>query len=424
MQASRRNCLYALFALACMCAAAPQVCAETLTITSTPPGATVEIDGVVVGTTPYKVKYPGGYFHKPHTVFASRLQHAITVRIYKDGYTGSEMKITEGPFEWTALNGQNHGRYWLIKSPEIAAKLEPVSTVYRGAASPSRHLTSVAIARRELPLQEVVEMASPAVVQIESLEARGSGFFITDDGLIATNHHVVEGFATVDVVVQHETRLLGKVVYTDKKMDLAIVKVEGQGFPRLPLKGITSVHPGQTVIAIGNPAMGMANTVTKGIVSAIGPHPEAGKGTWIQTDAAINPGNSGGPLLNAQAEVIGLNTLKPLQSSGGIPLEGIGFALSSSDLIQVLQQVSPNSAASTTIPAPAGTGSVAISSEVNNAEIFVDQRFVGETPSTVTLSEGPHQIVVKAPGKKDWVRELEVMKDSQLTLHPVLEPNP
>jgi serine protease Do len=424
MQASRRNCLYALFALACMCLAAPRARAETLTITSTPSGATVEIDGVVVGTTPYKVKYPGGYFHKPHSVFASRLQHAITIRIYKDGYTEREMKITEGPFEWTALNGQNHGRYWLIKSAEVTATLEAVTTVYHGSPRLARTSAVASGSRHELPIETLVEISSSAVVEIQSMEGRGSGFFISEDGVIATNHHVVEGHPTVVVRVQDGSKLLGKVVYTDKKTDLAIVKVEGKGFPRLALAEIASVHPGETVVAIGNPAMGMANTVTKGIVSAIGPFPEAGKGTWIQTDAAINPGNSGGPLLNTQAEVIGLNTLKAVQSSGGVALEGIGFALSSRDLIQVLQRVYPSSESPTQMTAPDGTGSVAISSEEKNAEIFVDNRFVGETPSTITLSVGPHQIVVKVPGKRDWVRELEVMKDSQLTLHPVLETSP
>jgi len=150
--------------------------AETLTIMSTPPGATVEIDGVVVGTTPYKIKYPGGYFHKPHSVFASRLQHAITVRIYKDGYTEREMKITDGPFEWTALNGQNHGRYWLIKSAEVTATLEAVTTVYHGSPRLARISAVASGSRHELPIDTLVEISSPAVVEIQSMEGRGSGF--------------------------------------------------------------------------------------------------------------------------------------------------------------------------------------------------------------------------------------------------------
>ena len=82
MQASRRKCLYPLLVLPALLLLAARTHAEKLTIASTPPGATVEIDGAVVGTTPYEIAYPGGYFHKPHTVFGSRLEHAMLMHIY------------------------------------------------------------------------------------------------------------------------------------------------------------------------------------------------------------------------------------------------------------------------------------------------------------------------------------------------------
>src|ERR1700733_4317327 len=100
---------------------------ETLKVTSSPPGANVEIDGVLVGVTPYKIDYPGGYFQKPLTVFAARLGHAMVVRIYKEGYASQETTITEGPFEWVDLKGHSRGRYWLVKADEVQATLRPLS---------------------------------------------------------------------------------------------------------------------------------------------------------------------------------------------------------------------------------------------------------------------------------------------------------
>jgi hypothetical protein len=127
MQPSRRPCICALFALFLPLSLARCVRAETFTITSSPPGATVEVNGTVAGTTPYKIDYPGGYFHKTHSVFGSRLQHSITLRITKDGYLKEEMTVTSGPFDWIAANGRSKGNYFLLKSDHFNVKLQPVS---------------------------------------------------------------------------------------------------------------------------------------------------------------------------------------------------------------------------------------------------------------------------------------------------------
>ena len=213
--------------------------AETLKVTSSPAGASVEIDGVLVGTTPYKISYPGGYFHKPHTVFAARLEHPMVIRIFKDGYTSQESTITEGPYEWRDLKGHDRGRYWLLKADEVQATLKPFSK------------------------------ASSAEM--------GAG----------------------------------------------------------PLSA-----------------------------------------------AKQNPGQES-------------------------PSE----------------KVSGNKAFSGTVPG-SDTGILILSSEIVSAEIYIDGKFVGDTPSTISLATGTHQITIKASGKKDWKREIEVMKGSQVTLHPVLEPLP
>jgi S1-C subfamily serine protease len=428
MQASWRRHLYASFALLAASLLAPQTHADKLTITSSPPGATVEIDGVVVGTTPYHAKFPGGYFHKTHTVFGERLEHAMVARIYKEGYTAKETHLTEGPFEWVALNGKNHGKYYLLKVTQVEISLQRVSAVLNGSVTVASTGGAHTELRPELPTEKVAEIANPAVVLLRGTDKAGTGFLITDSGVIATNAHVAKDESSLIVEFHGRGSLIGKIVYIDPHLDLALVKVEGEGFPHLSISDSTGVRPGQTVIAIGNPASATqnANTVTKGIVSAVGRDVEAGDGTWIQTDAAINPGNSGGPLLNAYAEVVGINTKKAVTASGSehITLEGIGFALSSADLIQILRRFYPS--ASPTIPTStsAGAGNVVFTSDLVGAEIYVDGKFVGQSPSTIPLASGLHHIEVKSAGKRTWARDLEVLKDSQLTLHPVLEQQP
>src|SRR5262249_31215397 len=108
-------------------------------------------------------------------------------------------------------------------------------------------------------------------------------------------------------------------------------------FSYLALADVSTVKQGASVVAIGNPGDGMQFSVTRGIVSAIGLRPNAGRGTWIQTDAQINPGNSDGPLLNAQGAVIGINTQKVIEKR----LSGISLALSAGDLLTVLNKFYP-----------------------------------------------------------------------------------
>jgi hypothetical protein len=230
MQPSRRHCLYASLALLACLLLASRTNAETLTITSSPAGATVEIDGRAAGTTPYKIEYPGGYFHKTHTVFGSRLDHSMTVRISKYGYVSEQITLTEGPFEWVALNGRQRGNYFLLKSGHFDIKLNPVSY----ASAPAE-------------------------------------------------------------TIGHD-----------------------------------------------------------------GPLPPA-------PAAAIRAG---------QGDV------------------------------------------------HAPDGSVMIASDPPGAEIYVDGKFVGQTPSTIHLPSGSHRVEVKSQGKQAWTRDLEVLKDSQLTLHPVLSASP
>lgn len=428
MRPSRRNCLCAFLALLVFSPLfASRSHADTLTITSSPPGATVEIDSVIVGMTPFHMKVPGGYFHKTRTVFGHTLQHEMTLRIYKDGYTSQDLRLTEGPFAWISMNGRTEGHYWLLKANHIEATLEPVSTAFTGAVKRTATRASEGNAGAELPTQEIVENAIPAVVRLSSPEGWGTGFLITDTGVIATNRHVVEGRNSMTVRFSDGTQLLGKVIYTSPAggPDAALVKVDGSGFPYLPLADSSEVHPGETVITIGNPERGLPDTVTKGIVSAVGHDPLAGSGTWVQTDAPINPGNSGGPLLDSRGAVVGINTLQMRDPENpDAMLHGMSFAQSSHDLLEILERFYPRrrdvSERAAAAPSTAGSGELAVSCDVIGAEIYVDGKFVGQTPSTLQLASGTHHIEVKSEGKRGWERDLEVLKDSQLTLHPAL----
>jgi hypothetical protein len=409
-----RSLLVLFFGVGCF--PAPAV-GHNLTITSDPPGATVEVDSVNVGQTPLRIHLPGGYFKKTRWVWETRLGHPMIARISKEGYTSKEIELTYGPMEWISLNGTSHGDYWLLKADHFAVELERLSDTFTGAVETTLAGTK-AVMRPEMTAEEVAQHAGAAVLKLTSGKGVGTGFFITDTGVIATNAHVAEGQTVMRAVCSSGKEFDAKVAYLDHQLDLAFLKVEGSGFPHLALADTSAVRPGQSVIAIGNPAKGLPNSVTKGIVSAVG-RLENSAGTWVQTDAAINPGNTGGPLLDAWGEVIGITTQKQFLAADGRPLQGIGFALSSSDLIAMLHRFYPSASPGAVGPAEGqqqGTGTVSISSEPDGLEIYVDDVFVGDTPSTLKLSAGHHTIEVRGPGGQPWKRELEVIRDSQITL--------
>jgi hypothetical protein len=227
MRPSRRPCIYALLAaLACLWLA-PLSRAETLTITSDPPGATVEIEGLPAGVTPYQTNLPGGYFRKTHTAFNTRLEHPLVARVSKEGYLAQQVTLTSGPLEWIAVTGRHRGNYFLLKSDSFHVTLQ-----------------------------------------------------------------------------RHE--------HADE--NAALASVQGAG----PIRPI-SVEPSST--------------------------------------ADSSPGRR--------------------------------------------------------------TGTLSITSDLASSEIYVDGKFVGQTPSTLPLEAGMHRIEVKAPGRKSWERDLNVLADSQITLHAI-----
>ena len=168
----------------------------------------------------------------------------------------------------------------------------------------------------------------PQQPQIE--HGLGSGVIVSPDGYIVTNNHVIDGAVDIRVTMSDRRILAAKLIGRDPLTDLAVIKVDQTNLPSAPWGDSSQLHPGQLVLAFGNP-FGFRFTVTRGIVSALNrPNPYATDrrkpGQFIQTDAAINPGNSGGPLVNARGEVVGINTF--LISSSGT-FTGMGFAIPS-----------------------------------------------------------------------------------------------
>ena len=170
-------------------------------------------------------------------------------------------------------------------------------------------------------IEELVTQAMPAVVTVETAQGTGSGFFVSADTAL-TNKHVVREAEAVTLRSSTGGRRTARVVSSSWDYDLAVLKVDvaNPAQPVLPLAYVGEVRVGEEVIAIGSP-LGLQNTVTRGIVSAMRDLDGVGV---VQTDAAINPGNSGGPLLDRQGRVVGVNTMKV----SGRDLQSIGFAVS------------------------------------------------------------------------------------------------
>src|SRR6516165_3215528 len=171
----------------------------------------------------------------------------------------------------------------------------------------------------------------------QAVEAKGSGFIIDSSGIIVTNNHVVKDARTVSVTMSDGNSYPAKIIGTDPKTDLAVIKISaGHPLPYVELGDSAAVVPGEWVIAMGNP-FGLDGTVTAGIVSALGR--DIGDGPYdkfIQIDAPINEGNSGGPLFDQKGQVIGINTAILSPSGGSV---GIGFAIPSNTIKRITAQL-------------------------------------------------------------------------------------
>jgi 2-alkenal reductase len=220
-----------------------------------------------------------------------------------------------------------------------------------------KQVLTINSAEIETTITQAVQNVGPTVVTVTGtipgqdtffgktgdVTVSGSGVFISKEGYILTNNHVVEGVQNVNIVLANGTQQKATIVGTDQYADLAILKTSGQVTAVAQLGNSDVLKPGETVIAIGSPLGDFKNTVTVGVVSATGRSIDTGNGyqidNLIQTDAAINQGNSGGPLVNLAGQVVAINTLVVRNSGSGSVAEGLGFAIPINTASAVAEQI-------------------------------------------------------------------------------------
>ena len=207
---------------------------------------------------------------------------------------------------------------------------------------PSYQITPIPVSKNKLDTEEIAAITLPSVVKLQGDSGQGSGFFINQKGLILTNMHVVSG-GDKEFIISGDNGIkdLGKVLYIDSQLDYALIQAESlEKTKPLPLCFANYPRPGQKVVAIGSP-LGIAGTVTQGIVSAVREPTEQLQDlvpyyvTLIQTDAPISNGNSGGPLVNSKGEVVGINTWSLTGEKGRA--QSLNFAISIVDVLESLE---------------------------------------------------------------------------------------
>lgn len=248
--------------------------------------------------------------------------------------------------------------YRYVSQVQVTTQLaSPQPTVAALPASNQSQTLAVNTTDVETAITQAVQNVGPAVVTVVATipgqqtffgptgdeTSTGSGVFISADGYILTNNHVIEGAKQLQVIYADGSQRNATLVGTDQYSDLAVLKVSGNVPAVATLGDSDALNPGETVIAIGSPLGDFKNTVTVGVVSATGRSIDTGAGYsiegLIQTDAAINQGNSGGPLVNLAGEVIAINSLIVRNSGTGTVAEGLGFAIPINTARAVSEQI-------------------------------------------------------------------------------------
>jgi 2-alkenal reductase len=234
----------------------------------------------------------------------------------------------------------------------------PVVVVTSAPALQPAARIEVSTTEIETAITRAVETVGPAVVTVlaKAPDTRtrfgvasggissGSGVIISSEGYVLTNNHVIEGAQSYSVVLANGQEIPATLIGADPYSDVAVVKLDGKVPATASFGNSDVLKPGETVIAIGSPLGDFKNTVTAGVISALGRSLDTGQGflleNMIQTDAAINQGNSGGPLVNLAGQVIGINTLILRSGSGASTVvEGLGFSIPSSTAQAVATQL-------------------------------------------------------------------------------------
>ncbi|WP_134698984.1 trypsin-like peptidase domain-containing protein [Ammoniphilus sp. YIM 78166] len=236
----------------------------------------------------------------------------------------------------TPVSAVQQAAFLESNNPNVIAKMvEEVGPAVVKIETESSQKTS--LSERDLFFRQFFGGDYPLSQPEQRREGLGSGFIISKDGYILTNHHVVEGAQTIRVnIVGAEKKYVAKIIGQDPELDLAVLKIDpDQNLPVLKMGDSDQIRVGEWTVAIGNP-YGLDHSVTVGVLSAKQRPLNIGQAKFknlLQTDASINPGNSGGPLLNLDGEVIGINTAINAEA------QGIGFAIPINTVQEVLEDL-------------------------------------------------------------------------------------
>ncbi len=243
------------------------------------------------------------------------------------------------------LSRRTHNSIVTIKEPAVGAPARPTASFSDAArkAMPAvvNIFTSQEVKRPRHPLQDDPVFryffGDPADPSVQRREGLGSGVIVSATGYVLTNHHVIEAVDQIEVALADARKVSAQIVGTDPETDLAVLKIDVENAPSITFAQSDRLKVGDVVLAIGNP-FGVGQTVTLGIVSGLG-RSQLGIATFenfIQTDAAINPGNSGGALVDAQGNLVGINTAI-LSRTGSA--SGISYAIPVSIARRVMEQI-------------------------------------------------------------------------------------
>jgi len=233
----------------------------------------------------------------------------------------------------------------------------------------------------ELTVAEIVDKNEDAVVeivvsgtaenmwgQLQLVQGAGSGVIVTEDGYIATNHHVIQGANKVEVTLHNGSKYAARIIGSDPSNDIAVIKIEAKDLTTVTIGDSSTVDVGDLAVAIGNPLGQLGGTATSGIISALDRtlEVEGTTLTLLQTDAAINGGNSGGGLFNSRGELIGIVESK----ASAVGVEGLAFALPINSVSEIIDDFIENGGKTTTAEPTPAVGIVISDVSEENAQYY------------------------------------------------------
>lgn len=300
------------------------------------------VNGASSGNAEIKFHYSGKRQYSVIILCAVALLLLIAVTVTFAVILGRSAIVTSSSGRLSLVIGNRKGDNPFSPAASSAASPATTSSVGLNISDPPEVLSTSAVANDGvLSTREIAKRVRPSVVSILVSSAwqsgLASGIIMTEDGLIITNHHVVDGMTSITVVLSTGEQYDATLIGVDESSDLAVIRIEADGLQPATFGNSDAVEVGDPAVVVGTPySLSLSGTTTQGIISAINRDLVIDNRTitLIQTDASINPGNSGGPLINQYGQVIGITSLKI-----GEEFEGLGFAIPMNSAKSILEEL-------------------------------------------------------------------------------------